>query len=84
MRDFIGQPDEGKGDFLSKLMAQLASTSVDGVQAAAELLYVHGEPPASRRLASFGVNGLRPSFGHSSGTQQRPFATGTTQVVDAA
>jgi 5-methylcytosine-specific restriction protein B len=52
VRDFIGQPDEGKGDFLSKLRAQLASTSVDGVQAAAELLYVHCLVVATESLKS--------------------------------
>lgn len=40
-RDFIAQPDVGEGDFVSKLRRQLASTSGDGVQVAAELLYVH-------------------------------------------
>lgn len=40
-RDFIESPDETARDFLSKLRDQLASTSPEAVQVAAELLYVH-------------------------------------------
>lgn len=38
---FIDQPDLGSGTFVSKLRTQLAEVSVDAVQVAAELLYVH-------------------------------------------
>lgn len=41
VRDFIEQPDASQDDFLSKLKGQLQQTSGDGVQAAAELLYIH-------------------------------------------
>ena len=38
---FIDQPDLGGGTFVNKLRTQLAEVSVDAVQVAAELLYVH-------------------------------------------
>ena len=40
-RDFIESPDATARDFLSKLRDQLAGSSADAVQVAAELLYVH-------------------------------------------
>jgi MoxR-like ATPase len=39
--DFVGQPDPGTEDFLTKLRGQLAQSPPSAVQLAAELLYVH-------------------------------------------
>lgn len=38
---FVEQPDIGDGKFVPKLRSQLADVSLDAVQVAAELLYVH-------------------------------------------
>ncbi len=74
LRDFIGQPDAGSGDFLSKLSTQLSSSSPGAVQLAAELLYVYLLPARSESV---------------SGTQKRSivarvldFSPGTTPPPD--
>lgn len=41
VRDFIGRPDEGTNDFLTKLSRQLSGSPASAIQLAAELLYVH-------------------------------------------
>ena len=51
LRDFVGQPDAGGGDFLSKLSTQLSSSSPGAVQLAAELLYVYLLPARSESVS---------------------------------
>lgn len=49
-RRFVGNPDEGKGDFVTKFKGQLSGAPFETIQLAAELLFIHLVTPYKRGM----------------------------------